>query len=549
MKILKLTAMLLLAGNAAAETFAIHNVTGATPTQDGLLDFSVLVIENGKVLDVGDDGLLDDYPDVRRVDGGGRFLLPGMADAHAHLTDLGFLYAQVDQTGLTSLADAVAAIGAFDDANPGDSWIEGRGWNQVLWDVKEFPSSDDIDAVVADRPVYLKRIDGHAGWANSLAMQLAGIDDDTPDPVGGKIVRDARGKATGVLIDTAMDYVQQKIPSPDKAALRLVYQKAFDNLLPLGITTVHDAGIRLIDVETLVAMADNDEMSVRVYAMILGAGSDLDAIGYPIVAYGDDRLDVRSVKIEYDGALGSRGAALFEPYDDDVENTGLLLLSDDELHAEIEKANGMGFQVSVHAIGDQANRNALDAFAVVQNGKPSPHRNRIEHAQIVSLQDIPRFAELGVIASVQQVHATSDMNMAEDRVGPRRILGGYAWRRLIDSGAIIAGGTDFPIEYPNPFYGMHAAVTRQDRDNLPAGGWYSDQAMTREETLRSVTLDAAYAAHQEYRVGSLERGKWADFIIVDRNYFEIPAEDIHKIQVLETWIGGEKLYDRAEAEQ
>jgi predicted amidohydrolase YtcJ len=278
--------------------------------------------------------------------------------------------------------------------------------------------------------------------------------------------------------------------------------------------------------------------------MLSNAGANLDAMGEPMVAYGNDHLDIRSVKIYADGALGSRGAAMLQPYSDDVENFGLPFVTADELFASVDKANRMGFQVGVHAIGDRGNRLVLDAFERAQKGEPSSLRNRVEHAQIIALDDIPRFAELSVIASMQPTHATSDMNMAEDRIGSERIKGGYAWRKLLDSGAVIASGSDFPVELPNPFHGLFAAVTRQGRNNLPAGGWYADEALSRAEALRSFTLDAAYAAHQEDRFGSLEPGKWADFIILDRDYFTIPPDQIDDIQVLETWIAGERVYRR-----
>jgi len=278
------------------------------------------------------------------------------------------------------------------------------------------------------------------------------------------------------------------------------------------------------------------------------AGEVLDAIGSPIVGYGEDRLDIASVKLYGDGALGSRGAAMIEPYSDDPENRGLPFWTDEELLAQTQKAMAMGFQVGIHAIGDFGNRQVLNIFELAQEGKPSELRNRVEHAQIVTLDDIPRFAELGVIASMQPIHATSDMNMAEDRVGPDRIKGGYAWRRMLDSGAVLASGSDFPVELPNPFFGLYAAVTRQDRDGMPEGGWYIDQGLTRAEALHSFTLAAAYAARQEDRLGSLEPGKWADFIIVDRDYFEIPASEIDDIRVLETWVGGERVYLAGEGE-
>ena len=269
---------------------------------------------------------------------------------------------------------------------------------------------------------------------------------------------------------------------------------------------------------------------------------NLDAMRKPLIAYGEDRLDIRAVKIYADGALGSRGAALLEPYSDDDENRGLLFVNGDELFAFVDKANRMGFQVGIHAIGDRGNRLALDTFARAQDGKPSPLRNRIEHAQIIALDDIPRFASLGVIASMQPTHATSDMNMAEDRIGPERIKGGYAWRRLLNSGAVIASGSDFPVELANPFHGLYAAVTRRDRNGYPQGGWYPGEALSREEALHSFTLAAAFAAHQEDRLGSLEPGKWADFILIDRDYFEIPPDQIDDIQVLETWVAGKRVY-------
>ena len=260
----------------------------------------------------------------------------------------------------------------------------------------------------------------------------------------------------------------------------------------------------------------------------------------------EDLLSARAVKFYADGALGSRGAALLAPYSDDPENHGLPFHTQAELDRYVQKSNDMGFQVGIHAIGDLGNRMALDAFEKAQDGKISPLRNRIEHSQIIAIEDIPRFAELGVIASMQPIHATSDMNMAEDRIGAERIMGGYAWRRLLDSGAVIASGSDFPVEKPNPFLGLYAAVTRQDGAGLPEGGWYKDQALTRAEALHSFTLDAAYAAHQEDRLGSLEAGKWADFIIVDRDYFEIPAAEIDDIRVLQTWVGGKLVFDAAE---
>ena len=533
----------------ASADIVLTGANGYTSSEDGVRQFSTLVIDDeGKVVAVGDDELVNEVPAGNRIDVGGRTVLPGLTDAHAHVYGLGFALSNLDLTGVESVASAQARIGAFAKQNPNSRWIQGRGWNQVLWPIKEFPTARDIDAIISNRPVWLRRVDGHAAWANSAAMRLAGIDNDTPDPVGGKIIRDKNGQATGVFIDNAMQLIGQHVPEPDKNDYRRAIGAAMDQLLAEGITSVHDTGIGVANAEVYLSMAHNNELKLRLYAMTAGAGDVLDAIGKPLRGEGNDHLDIAAVKLYADGALGSRGAALLAPYSDDVENRGLVFWTQQELNAMVTKANEMGFQVGIHAIGDLGNRMALNAFEQAQGGKPSPLRNRVEHAQIISLDDIPRFAELGVIASMQPTHATSDKNMAEDRIGPRRILGGYAWRRLLDAGAVIANGSDFPVELSNPFHGLYAAVTRQDRDGEPAGGWFPTQAMTRAEALHSFTLAAAYAAHQEDRLGSLEPGKWADFIIIDRDYFEVAAEEIDDIEVLQTWVGGRKVFDRDERE-
>ena len=523
---------------------ALHNIQGYTSTFDGMRSFSVLVFDDaGWVVATGDDELLSAHPDATRIDGDGKTVLPGLTDAHAHVLGLGLLKSNLDLMGSPSVEDAVAQIKAYSDSKPQARWILGRGWNQVIWPLKEFPTAAQIDAIVSDRPVWLRRVDGHAGWANSAALKLANINDDTPDPIGGKIIRDENGHATGILVDNAMAIISKHIPEIDKAEMQSAIQSAVRALLAEGMTGVHDAGVDLMNAEVYLSMADDDLLDMRIYAMIGGAGEVLDAIGKPIRRYGDDRLEIASVKLYSDGALGSRGAAMIEPYSDDAENRGLPFWTQQELDEQVVKANQMGFQVGIHAIGDMGNRQALNSFEKAQDGLPSILRNRVEHSQIIALEDIPRFAELGVIASVQSTHATSDKNMAEDRIGPERIKGGYAWRRLLESGAVLANGSDFPVELSNPFHGLYAAITRQGRDGEPEGGWYADQALTREEALHSFTLAAAYAANQEEILGSLEPGKWADFIVIDRDYFEVPSSEIDDIKVLQTWIGGEVMFE------
>lgn len=523
---------------------ALHNINGYSSSNDGIVAFSVLVFsDDGRVLATGDDELLATFPDATRIDGGGKTVLPGLTDAHAHVYGLGVLKSNLDLFGSPSLEDAVEQIADYAKRKPHVRWITGRGWNQVIWPIQEFPTAQDIDAVVGDRPVWLRRVDGHAGWANSAALKIAGIDDDTPDPVGGKILRDENGHATGVLIDMAMGLVGTEVPDTNQAEMRDAVLLAIRTMLAEGITSVHDAGIGLMNANVYLSLADDEKLDMRIYAMIGGAGDVLDAIGKPIKAYGNDHLDIASVKLYSDGALGSRGAAMIEPYSDDDENRGLPFWTQSELDSKVQKANAMGFQVGIHAIGDLGNRQALNAFELSQAGKPSPLRNRVEHAQIIALDDIPRFKTLGVIASMQATHATSDKNMAEDRIGPERILGGYAWRRLLDSGAVIANGSDFPVELSNPFHGLYASVTRQGRDGEPDGGWYADQAMSRAEALHSFTLAAAFAGNQDDRLGSLEAGKWADFIVIDRDYFEVAEAEIDDIKVLQTWVGGTVVFE------
>ena len=546
--LLQIVAATACAAAASSPVNVMAPVNGYSLSEDGLIHFSAIAFDAaGKIIGTGDEDYARQFTDAHRIDGRGRTVLPGLIDAHGHVAGLGEALHTVDLFNVPSKQEALDRIAAHDRKYPGQEWIRGRGWNQVLWTVREFPSAGDLDAVVAKRPVWMRRVDGHAGWANSQALKLAGITDDTLDPPGGKILRDRNGRATGVLIDRAMDLVDMVIPAYTKDDIRTHIRDAANQLLSEGITSAHDPGVDVTTIEVYLSMADAGELPLRSYVMVSGAGANLDAVGKPIKGYGDDFVTVASVKIYDDGALGSRGAALLQPYSDDPENSGLLFADASELAADVRKANEAGFQANIHAIGDRANRAALDAFDVVQGGKPSPLRNRIEHAQVIALRDIPRFAQLGVIAAMQATHATSDMNMAEDRVGTERIRGAYAWRRLLDSGAIIAGGSDFPVELSNPFLGLYASVTRQDRDLQPAGGWYADQALTREEALDTFTRAAAYAANQDDVLGTLEAGKWADFIVIDRDYFEIPASEIDDIIVLETWIGGKRVYSAGES--
>lgn len=550
-RLLACAATLFLSAAACAEPVLFVQANGYTLDASGALQrFDALLVgEDGRVVAHGSEGELRQRAGDARVESmAGRTLIPGLTDAHGHVMGLGMALREADLVGSASLDEALTRIAAFATAHPHKAWIVGNGWNQVIWKLGRFPTAAELDAVVADRPAWLERVDGHAGWANSVALKLAGVDRNTPDPVGGRIERDTDGKPTGVLVDAAMALVSTKIPPSDEAESRAALQSALDLMASLGMTSVHDAGIDASTWRLYRRFADEGRLSARIYAMVRDTGEDFDVIAAdgPLIGYGNDHLTVRSVKMWADGALGSRGAALIEPYSDDPHNHGLLFRSPQELLAAIDKAFAKGFQVNIHAIGDAGVREVLDGYSMAYRAHPEARalRNRVEHSQIAALEDIPRYRPLQLIASMQPTHATSDMNMAEDRVGPQRILGGYAWRRFLDQGTRIAGGSDFPVELPNPFFGLHAAVTRQDQRNQPPGGWHADQRMTREEALRAFTLDAAYAAHQEDSLGTLEPGKWADFIVIDRDFFTVPAQEIWQIQVSQTWVGGKQVYSR-----
>ncbi len=537
---------IMIACTEVEKVMILHDINGYTFQQDDLVEFEAMAIQNGKVVAIGTMAeMAMDFPDANHISGNGYTVLPGLIDAHAHVMGLGFQELNIDVSGIESLEGTLQKVSEFAADNPDIEWLTGRGWNQVLWESNEFPDANDLDSVSDGRPIWLTRVDGHAGWANRAAMDLADISSETEDPQGGRIIRNGDGEATGIFIDTAMDYIREIIPERTSLERETALELATEKMVSNGITSVHDARIDEVDWELYTRFADQGRLKARIYAMIGGTGATFDKLAKngPVENYADHMLALRSVKISADGALGSRGAALLEEYDDDPGNRGLLFYDQGELNEMVFKGASLGFQMNIHAIGDAANRQVLNAFEFIKRELENGDlRHRIEHAQVVHPDDIPRFAELGIIASMQPTHVTSDMNMAEGRVGNDRIQGGYAWRTFLNQGTVIAGGSDFPVEAVNPFYGLYAAVTRQDFNGNPPGGWYPEHSLSREEALKIFTVNAAYAAHQEEIIGSLTPGKYADFIMIDKDYFKIETSDIWKINILETWVAGERVY-------
>ncbi|MBC7984497.1 MAG: amidohydrolase [Candidatus Obscuribacterales bacterium] len=536
---------------AYAGTLVVRNVRGYTPSPTGMQSFSTLVVVDGRVHQLlGPAENIVAERNAVVIDGRGKTLLPGLIDAHGHVLNFGRERVQVNLRGSNSIAEAQKRIRLFGANNSQDAWVLGRGWNQVLWTAKKFPTAGDLDAAIPDRPALMWRVDGHAIWVNSRALKLAGINATTQSPSGGQIIRDSSGNATGVFVDAANDLILKHLPqstsSDDKRALRA----AMIDLVSQGLTGVHDAGIDLNQYRLYRELGAARELPLRIYAMLADSEAARATLrAGPKPPEFEDRLQMRAIKAWIDGALGSRGAAMLADYSDRPSLRGTFLYTREQLHSLTQLAAGSGWQVNVHAIGDAGNRSVLDIFERAMTAEQRRTlRPRIEHAQVVALSDIARFQQLDVIASLQPTHATSDMNMAEERVGHVRIQGAYAWRKLLSTGARLAGGSDFPVELANPFDGLYAAITRQDAKGNPPGGWYGEGRLTREEALRLFTIDAAYAGHQEDSTGSLAPGKWADFILIDRDYFAVASSEIQKIRVTATYVAGEKVWSASEGD-
>ena len=539
---LALAALLASSSAPALADTLVSNVNGMQVGADGKVQhFRALVFtDDGKVR------MTIEHPELVRlaaitstVDGGGRTLLPGLIDAHGHVLSLGFAALQLDLTGTTSLTDFQQRLRAFAAANPDAKWIIGRGWNQELWSEKRFPTAADLDAVVSDRPVWLGRVDGHAAVGNSAALQAAGVTAETKAPEGGKI-------ENGLFVDAAMELVDSKVPEPTPTQYDAALARAQELMLSTGLTAAADMGTSPSDWTAMNRAGTAGTLNVRIMSYAGGIPS-MTAIngGKPSDWLYGDRLRLGGVKLYADGALGSRGAWLKAPYHDKPDTRGLRFLSDAELQGQVNNAAGRGFQLAIHAIGDAANAQVIGAFEQADKTYTGDRRWRIEHLQIADPKDLPRLKAAGIIASMQPTHQTSDRLMAEARLGPDRLDGAYAWQTIAKMSVPLAFGSDFPVESPNPFPGLAAAVSRQDMNGQPPGGWRPQDRVSFEQALAGFTRGAAYAGFAEQRIGSLEPGKWADFILVDRDISKVDPQAPARTEVLQTWVAGKKVWERS----
>ena len=542
-----LVALSLIAWPVAASADAlVDNVTGITLDADGkVVRFTGLLMSlDGKVTKLL--SAKDKRPDKLdwRADMKGRVLIPGFVDSHGHVLELGFRQLELDLSGARTLAEAQARIRAYAAANPDRKWILGGGWNQEAWGLGRFPTAADLDAAVPDRPVWLARADGHAGWANSVALREAGVTAKTVSPAGGRIEKSGT-QPSGVFVDAAQTLIQKVVPQPLPKERDLAFLKAQALLLANGVTATADMGTSVDDWLTYRRMGDIGNLRIRVISY--GAGiEDTVRIGGkgPTPWLYQDRLRLAGVKLYGDGALGSRGAWLKAPYADAPRESGLGFLSDTVLRNLMSRAAMDGYQVAVHAIGDATNAEVLGAIDELSETYKGDRRWRIEHAQIVDPADLKRFGQHGTIASMQPVHATSDRVMAEARLGPARLAGAYAWRTMLANGVPLAFGSDYPVESPDPFAGWAAAISREDAQGQPPGGWRPEEAVTREQAWRAFTQGGAYAAFAETKFGRLAPGQRADFLIVDRDPTAASPAELRTTQVQETWVGGEKMWSR-----
>lgn len=509
-----------------------------------------VTIQGDSILFVGtsEEALAAAGPGAVKFDLNGLTVIPGLVDAHAHFIGYSASRAALDLNGTVSIGQIRDRLAARAAETHRGRWITGRGWDQNDWEKKDFPRRSDIDPVSPENPVLLTRVCGHAAIANSMALEAAGIGRGTPDPDGGKIERDASGEPTGILLDEAISLVRDVVPAHTREMKKSLMVSAAHACLAAGLTGTHEMGIGSETVGIYRELYEAGELPFRITAYYDGDADDLDSVltAGPGEDFADGMFSIAGVKFFGDGSLGARSAAMLEDYSDDPGNRGIVVTDPEVLYKKVLACHRAGFQVATHAIGDRANRAVLDIYEKVLEEEPgSGLRHRIEHAQILSPEDIGRFASLGVIPSMQFTHCTSDMPWAGDRVGDSRLEGAYAWRSLMNAGSRIPGGSDYPVESIDPLLGIYAAVTRQDLSGSPAGGWMPDQRLAIEEAVRAFTIDAAWAAGQEKERGSIEKGKLADLTILGADIMEIEPGEIPGTEIIATILAGRIEY-RAE---
>ncbi len=503
---------------------------------------TAVAIAGDQILAVGDDATVRALAgaSTRSIDLHGASVTPGLVDAHCHLYGLGTDLENVSIRHLGSEAETVAVIAKAAKERPASEWLIGRGWDQNRWPEPKFPTKATLDAAVSDRPVMLRRVDGHAIWVNSKALAAAHVTAETPDPPGGKILRGANKEPTGVLIDNAVDLVDKVVPSPTAEVRERRIRAAAKQAIAAGLTGVHEMGIEDATADVYRKLAASGELPLRVYAFLLGDPGHLDRVRTSPTA-DTGWFSMRGVKYFVDGALGSRGARLYEDYDDDPGNRGLWVTEPDKLTAAVDAAVSGGWQVAIHAIGDAGIGAVLDAYLEAMRKYGGDRRLRVEHLQVMALRDLPRLVEARAVASMQPTHATSDMPWAEKRVGPERIAGAYAWRTVLDHGVPLAFGSDFPVEEVSPLLGLYAAVTRQDAQGNPPGGWYPSQKLTLDEAIGAFTRGAAYAGFAENMRGMIAAGRIADLTVFDRPL--APDRTLLETHVRLTIVGGRIVFE------
>ena len=512
-----------------------------------------IAIRDDRLLAVGTNAEIQAFAGAatRVVSLEGATLVPGLIDAHIHFPRLGRRTKELFLNETRSAAEVVSIVREQVRMRSPGEWVTGHGWHTATWNVEAYPDNAVLNEVAPENPVYLVGMASHAAWVNDAAIRLAGIEKDTPDPPGGKIIRHAgTGEPTGVLLENAIDLVAEVIPKATRATKKADLELSVRTATSMGLTSVHDAGSDYEDIELYKELLEEGKLQIRLYVMfdIPSPGAVLDEYinRPPEIDLGDHRLTLRSLKVYADGALGARGAVLLEPYTDRQGTTGLVQNDEEALYRIVSRAMNAGYQVSTHAIGDGGNRAFLNAVERAQSELPGRDaRHRIEHAQVISLVDIPRFAELGVIASMQPIHCITDMGFAQKRLGPERMKGAYAWKSLLDAGALVVGSADtpaFPVHWTNPLLGIYSAVTRQDPEGNPPGGFYPDERVSRMEALKMYTISAAHAAFEEEIKGSLTAGKLADITVLSKDILSVPAREILDTEVLMTIVGGEIVY-------